>query len=157
MSKEAAAAEAGHPRKSNIMGTEGIWQDRSMDAARAVGQLMIRMYQEWGNDHFPVIITQPVSLSLFALLDQLHSEENRQAFIGLCYCMHAAARRFVVGKGIMRLLQNTAWEKGIALPVEVQSLFISEHISAVQPQSVGEPKEITVDYLLGKWDDFDLR
>lgn len=155
--KEAAAAEAHHPKQSNIMGTEGIWQTRSIEAARAIGNLMVRMYQEWGNDHFPVIITQPVSLSLFALLDQLTNEENKRAFIGLCFCMHAASKRFVVGKGIMRLLQVTAWERGIALPNEVERLLVAEQISEMHTQTVGESGEISVDYLLGKWDDFNLK
>lgn len=157
MCKEAAAAEADHPRQSNIMGTEGIWQARSIEAARAIGNLMLRMYREWGTDHFPVIITQPVSLALFALLDQLHDEENIHAFSGLCHTARAASRRFVVFKGILRLVQVTAYDQNIALPKRVERLLVADEISERTEETVGQTGDISVDYLLGKWDDFDLK
>ncbi|KAK5100450.1 hypothetical protein LTS08_005199 [Lithohypha guttulata] len=156
MCKEVAAAEAGHASQSKIMSTGGIWHARALNAARAIGNLMLRMYREWGHDHFPVIITQPVSLALFALLDHLHEQASLTAFVSLCYTMHAAARRYMVGKGVMRLLQQTAWDRGIQLPSEVMHLFYTHSIQ--QPHAYpGAPPEISVDYLLGKWDDFNIK
>src|SRR5689334_18510797 len=102
LSKEAAAAEAGRLDRPVIMETlqsrtTGIWQSIAISSAVAISNIMRLQCQNWGIDHFPVIVMQPMSLALFTLLEDLNSHEIRSAFTSLCLAMHAASRRFRVG------------------------------------------------------------
>jgi len=109
----------------------------------------------WGIDHFPVIIMQPVSVAVLALLEDLELEKNRHAFISLCVTIRAAARRFRVAKGILRLVSSTAEQKKIELPRETRQLFsdFEHHVVREEKSDIGD---IGLDYLLEKWDDLDL-
>ena len=67
---------------------------------------------------------QWVSTSLFALLDGLDNTDNRNAFIELCTVAQAFCRRWTLPKGILRMIQLTASQRGVQLPGEVEALFM---------------------------------
>ena len=161
LSKEAAAAEAGRLDRPVIMKTpqssnQGMWRSIAISSALAITNLMRSQCRNWGIDHFPVILMQPTSLALFTLLEDLESHDNRSAFTSLCFAVHAAARRFRVGKGILQLVQNMERERSIQLPSEVEQLFAEKYADQRSAQHAGHTAGIDVDYLLGKWNDLNL-
>jgi hypothetical protein len=118
------------------------------------------MRQNWGADHFPVIVIQPATIAAFALLEDLESfPECRAAFYNLCIVLRAASLRFRVNKGVLRLLDATAERRGIALPEGCAEL-LADFISSTT--DLGEEKvwkvidQLGLDYLLEKWQDLDL-
>ena len=62
-------------------------------------------------------------MAIFTLIEALDEAECCRSFIDLCVFMRACARRWHVCKCIMRLIQISAHEKGVKLPVETRALF----------------------------------
>ena len=117
----------------------------------------------WGIENFPVILMHAISLAPITLLEdfQYGHDQQKKAFVSMCVTLRAASRRFKVGKGIMKLVQKTAEDRGVTLPRETERLFKFERRSP--SASTGSPdwedapvKGIGVQYLLEKWDDLDL-
>jgi len=160
MAKQAAAVDAGTPNHPSIIETAPSKDIRRYDAAAVsaattVAHLMERQRLDWGVDHFPVIVIQPITLSAFALLDDLQCQESRSALISLCITIRAVSRRFKVAKGVLRALQTTAEEKKIRLPEETAQLF-HEYERESPSGRADDTGDVGLAYLLEKWDDLDF-
>ena len=152
---EASAAEAGHPDRSTLTGTHGIWRHKSLTCAHRISDILWQLYREWGNDHYPVMAIQPMAPTLFALLEDLAEEESRVAFIRLFESVQSAAKRFIVCRGVIQILQEKAAALGVQLPEEVLRSIKGERKDHSAEHKIRN-KAVTVDYLLGKWDDLKL-
>lgn len=107
--------------------------------------------------------------SLFALLDDLLNAESRSSFIELCIVARALARRWTQARGILRMMQITAEQRGAPIPSEVRALLADfesqswgssdrEKLSSGYPNfaTILRPDESSEDYemdsFLAKWD-----
>lgn len=152
---EASAAEAGHPDHSTLTGTHAIWRQKGLTCAHLISDILWQLYREWGNDHYPVMAIQPMAPTLFALLEDLAQEESRVAFIRLFESVQTAAKRFIVCRGVIQVLQEQAATLGVQLPEEVLRSIRGEKQDHSAEHKM-RTKPIIVDYLLGKWDDLKL-
>lgn len=86
---------------------------------------LIKLHRsKWGIERMSPTTIQWVSTSLFALLDGLDNSDNRNAFIELCTVARAFCHRWTLPKGILRMIQLTASQRGVQLPREVEALFM---------------------------------
>lgn len=67
-----------------------------------------------------------ITTALLTLLPDLSNPQNREAFISLAVSAKAFARRWVVGKAKLKLVQRRAREMGVEWPVEIGALFADE-------------------------------
>lgn len=67
-----------------------------------------------------------VATALLTLLPNLSNPQNREAFINLAVSAKAFARRWVVGRAKLELVQRRAREMGVEWPVEIGALFADE-------------------------------
>jgi hypothetical protein len=112
---------------------------------------------DWGIDHFPVIIMQPVALALLTLLEDLGPEPNSSAFISMCVTLRAASRRFRVARGVLLMARDMAERNGVALPRETEHLLrVRAMETKTKQNSMLESENIGLDYLLEKWVDLEL-
>jgi hypothetical protein len=138
-----------------------------LKAAREVGRLA-KVHQDlWGIDRIPPSNIQACSISERTLLEDIDNPVSRKAFIELCIMSKAAARRWPLGKGMMRALQGAAKELAIHLPSEIDALFADidsswssrdkDHIRGTYTNSAVYLKsnlsnEAELDTFLEKWD-----
>ena len=92
--------------------------------AKQITSLITLHRSKWGIERMSPTTIQWVSTSLFALLDGLDNTDNRNAFIELCTVARAFCQRWTLPKGILRMIQLTASQRGIQLPGEVEALFM---------------------------------
>jgi hypothetical protein len=136
-------------------------------AAREVARLAEVHRATWGNDRIPAGDMQSVSVAESTLLEDLENPESHKAFISLCIVSKAAARRWHLGKAILRSIQLAAKELGVTLPSETDALFSdledtwtsrrTEDISSLYPNFAiylrsKKNDEAELDRFLEKWD-----
>lgn len=63
-------------------------------------------------------------MSLFTLLEELDDPVHRSAFVELCIIGRAFSRKWILTKGILRMLQVSAKQNEIVLPAETNALFL---------------------------------
>ena len=163
MTKQTAALDAGKADNPGLIYTpqspkHDRWKEVSISAALRISELLELIRQSWGADHFPVIIIQPATIAAFTLLEVLETRpDSQEAFYKLCIILKAASRRFRVNRGVLRLLEKTAKEKAIRLPLGCDQLLADFNNAMDLDGSVSATAEdIGLDYLLEKWDDLDL-
>ena len=142
-------------------------------AARNIRDLLNSHRCQWTTNWMPMNYAQYATVALFSLLEGLDDDENAAAFIDLCIILCALSRRWLLAKGMLRLIQLTARLKGIVLPSPTRSLFLEfgskswkqrdrKRFSSLYPnfavtvqgeKSLGEAE---LDSFLAKWDDLDL-
>lgn len=120
ISKQTAALEDNTDKPSLVSTPDSSekarWRQISITECIRISEHLERLRQSWGADHFPVIIIQPATIAVFALLEDLQDRSECQAaFYKLCIVLCAASRRFRVCKGVLRLLEKTSKENGIVL------------------------------------------
>ncbi|KAL4793693.1 hypothetical protein BDV19DRAFT_390898 [Aspergillus venezuelensis] len=64
-------------------------------------------------------------MSLFTLLEDLDSPESRKAFIDLCVIARAFSRKWILMKGILRMIQVSAKNEGLVFPDETKALSMN--------------------------------
>jgi hypothetical protein len=143
-------------------------------AAREISSLIGIHRTKWGIERMSSTAIHGVMASLFALLDDLVSAENRSAFIDLCTVARAFARRWTLARGILRMLQITAEQRDVPMPSEVGALFMDFESQSWERKdreeiSSGYPNFATVlrrgravedyemDRFLEKWDKLHVR
>lgn len=86
---------------------------------------LIRIHRaKWRRlEHLPLGYIQPITVSLFTLLEDLETVASRQAFIDLVVLARSMARRCQLARGILRLVQLTARQEKITLPEEVRAIL----------------------------------
>lgn len=138
---------------------DSVWKPLCQKSAIVISNLMVQQQRNWGVDRFPPVVVQPISLALFTVLDDLESTENQSSFINLCYFMQVVSMRYRAGRGILALARRTIAERRIAIPPEANR-FLAEETFGRRPSQPSRPSsdgsEIDIDYLLGKWKDFNL-
>lgn len=98
----------------------------SLFYARKISTLMRIHRSVWGTDRIPVPNMLWITTALLTLLPDLSNPQNREAFISLAVSAKAFARRWVVGKAKLKLVQRRAREMGVEWPVEIGALFADE-------------------------------
>lgn len=138
-------------------------------AAREISSLTGIHRSKWGIERMSSSAIQGVMAGLFALLDDLASAKSRAAFIELCTVARAFARRSTLARGILRMIQITADQKGVPIPNEVRTLLEDfesqswrsedrERLSSGYPNfaTILRPDQAAADYemdgFLEKWD-----
>jgi hypothetical protein len=142
-------------------------RDLRFSSAREVGRLAEIHRALWGNDRVPCGNMQWITIAECTLLEGLDIPENRKTFVGLCISSKAYARRWQIGKAMLRALQLAANELKVTLPSETDALFSdlertwtskdTEDISSLLPNfaiSLRSDKndEVELDKFLEKWD-----
>lgn len=98
-------------------------RETCVESALQVAQ-MIRLYRsKWGLEFISGTAVYWVSIALFVLLDELENPSNRRAFIDLCSTAKVLSKQWFLMKGILRMLQITARQKRISLPLETEHLL----------------------------------
>ncbi|KAE8151670.1 hypothetical protein BDV25DRAFT_152291 [Aspergillus avenaceus] len=149
-------------------------QQVCLSAARRIAYILGIHREKWGIDRMAPSTVQWTSIGLFTLLESLDTRENRSAFIELCVFARAIARRFALGKGILRMIEVTASQTQVALPEETGALFIDfeeqtwrgndsqefssfyPHFSTVIRQHEARGPDTNMDRFLEKWEGFSI-
>jgi hypothetical protein len=161
MSKQLAAVESGnrlHPSliRTQLSGQRPEWRETSISSCIQIADLFEQIRLEWGTDHFPVIIMQPVAIAIFPLLEGLSERpRSQEAFFKLCLTIRAASRRFSVGKGLLLAVQQAAQERNIEIPENCRDFF-ADLLSGNGSKDKSDLADKGLDYLLDKWEDLDL-
>lgn len=162
MAKQIAALEAGQLKQPSLVDTpqgneRSPWKEVSISSCIEIGELLEQIRLNWGADHFPVIIMQPIATAVFPLLEGLEDRPDSQdALFKLCITVRAAGRRFRVGKGVLLLLYHTAKHRNIVLPDNCQRLLADFSARMDSQRSFSGISDIGMEYLLEKWEDLDL-
>lgn len=172
LAKQAAAAEAGHPGEPTIIetpysGTMPYWKRLSTTRALTISAIMQDYRRNWGVKYFPALVLQPVALSLLTLLESMEPVEHHEAFVDLSKILKAISHRYRVGRGVIRVIRTTARSKEISMPAESEEVFGTHQTNSLNAELGNENSpskdddswsedDITMDYLLGKWEDLDL-
>lgn len=95
----------------------------ALRSAVSVSSLMSRHPSSWEAGRLPVADCQYIIIALYALLDDLDTRENRDAFANLCTYAQAFARRWVFAKGALRSLEIVVRRKQKTLPDTAERIF----------------------------------
>ncbi|KAI9038212.1 uncharacterized protein KD926_011151 [Aspergillus affinis] len=142
-------------------------------AAQHIRDILSSHRSRWSTNLMPLNYAQYANLALFILLEGLDDDKSAEAFVDLCIILCALSRRWLLAKGMLRLVQLTAQLKGIALPPETSGLFHEftsqtwklherKRFSSLYPNVaitvLGEKNlgEAELDLFLARWDDLDL-
>ncbi|EXJ81929.1 hypothetical protein A1O1_07996 [Capronia coronata CBS 617.96] len=162
MAKQLAALEAGELKKPSLVQTPqkdepSPWKEISISSCIEIGEMLEQIRLNWGADHFPVIIMQPIATAVFPLLEGLSDRPDSQdALFKLCITVRAASRRFRVGKGVLLLLHHTAKQNNVVLPEDCQQVLADFSARMDFQRSNSGSSEIGMEYLLEKWEDLEL-
>jgi hypothetical protein len=98
-------------------------RERCIDSARVNAALVDQQREFWGLDYMPPINIHWYTVSMYTLLEALDDEGNRDAFVSLTIAAKAASHRWALGRGMLRLVQVTAKQMKVTLPLETEGLF----------------------------------
>ncbi|CRG91696.1 C6 transcription factor, putative [Talaromyces islandicus] len=98
-------------------------RETCIDSALQVAH-MIRMHRtKWSIEYISAMAMHWVAIALFTLLDNLDEPRSRDAFVDLCFVARVFSRRWLLAKGILRMIQITAEKMNIQLPTETDTLL----------------------------------
>lgn len=138
-------------------------------SAQHICDILVSYRSRWSTNHMLMSHAQYATVALFILLEDLGNDKSAHAFVDLCIILCAMSRRWLLAKGMLRLVQLTARLEGIVLPVQTRSLFVEfaspswkphgrKRFSSLYPnfavtvqgeKSLGEPE---LDLFLAQWD-----
>jgi hypothetical protein len=143
-------------------------QDVRIKAAHKVLGLVNLHRRKWGIQRMSPTLIHWLGISLFTLLEALDQENNRKAFTELCVFTRACAQRYLLSKGILRMIQINAANMHISLPEEARALFIDfsekdweekhrSRLNSLYPNFSStfkdrEGENLEMDKFLDKWD-----
>lgn len=146
-----------------------------LSSARTVSELLEIQRSNWGLDPMPVTNTQFIFQSLFILMDDLDNPESSADFFRLSKGLTFPARRWLLTKGMFRMVQIIARKQHEDLPEDIKRLFndfetkywraedrarISSaypvFASSIRQQEDYIPDDLELDKFLEKWDDQSL-
>ncbi|KAI9756100.1 MAG: hypothetical protein M4579_003987 [Chaenotheca gracillima] len=113
------SASSDQPSDGRISAAE----EQRISSAREVARLTTTYREHYGVDRVPALILQSTSIALFALLPDLNAPESHRAFNDLAIAAIAASHRWIVAKGMLRLIQLTAGQMHIDFSPETQHLL----------------------------------
>ncbi|OJJ97427.1 hypothetical protein ASPACDRAFT_80335 [Aspergillus aculeatus ATCC 16872] len=96
-----------------------------VDSALAIVRLLRIHRTRWGIDYIHPTTIHWVSMALFTLLEVLDHPvpEYKTSFTELCVCARALSRKWILMKGILRMIQVSAQKNSVVLPPETDALF----------------------------------
>lgn len=94
-----------------------------IESARQIAALATIHGREFGFDRIYLIFAEAITIAVFVLLTDLDSEESAHAFFEAAVALRAASRRFLLAKGMMRMVQLTAYQTHITIPPRADKLF----------------------------------
>lgn len=143
-----------------------------LSSASAVRKLLEIQRSNWGLDPMPLVNMQWIVVALFNLLNNLNDPDYQFEFLELCKAAIFPARRWLLLKGMFRLVQITARQKHENLPVEIKRLFndferkywkaedkkrfsssYPVFATAIRERDDYLPDDFELDTFLEKWDD----
>ncbi|KAI9927032.1 hypothetical protein MW887_003413 [Aspergillus wentii] len=104
-------------------GSESPTRQLRISSALKVRELINIFCSQWRMEYFAQNFMQWAAVAAFTLLDDLSDRESSDAFIDLCIVIRSIGRRWLLSRGILRLIQLTATHHNIELPRESHSLF----------------------------------
>ncbi|EEA24192.1 hypothetical protein TMatcc_007265 [Talaromyces marneffei ATCC 18224] len=147
-------------------------QDLRIKAAHNVLNLVNLHRRKWGIQRMSPTWIHWLSISLFTLLEALDQETNRKAFTELCVVTRACSQRWLLIKGILRMIQINAANMNVSLPEEARALFIDfsekdwkekqrSRFKSIYPNFSStfqdrEGENLEMDQFLDKWDKINL-
>jgi hypothetical protein len=147
-------------------------QEVRIRAAHKVLDLVNIHRTKWGIQYMSPTLTHWLGVSLFTLLEALDQENNSKAFTELCVVTRACAQRWMLSKGILRMVQINAANMHISLPEEARALFIDftekdweekhrSQLNSLYPNFSStfqdrEGEDLEMDKFLDKWDKINL-
>lgn len=171
LAKQSAAGDAGHPAASIITATpasrhQAHWKGQSIHNALEIADLLNTYSLDWREGYFPPMVMQPITVALLTLLEEIEDPENQRAFIGLTKTLQAVAKKFRIGRGVMKVIAATVREQHKTLPAEAEYIYRSLDREKSEGETWGgrlsqggddeDEDDITMAYLLEKWEDLDL-
>ncbi|CRG86953.1 Nitrogen assimilation transcription factor nirA [Talaromyces islandicus] len=145
-----------------------------LSSAHAIGQLIETQQQAWGPDPGPVANAQWMTIAQCILMEDLQNAESHAAFMKLCNAHMHAAKRWLLPRGTMRMIQLTAQRMGDPLPDDVVAHFrdfekqywepeLARAFSsrypnfavAIRYRDAGVPEDLELDVFLQKWVNLD--
>jgi hypothetical protein len=147
-----------------------------LDSATEVGRLTALHKTLYGITRLPIVNLQWITIALYVFLADLDDQEHRAAFIELCICARALARRWRFAMGVLRMIQLNAKKLHKNLPDETVRLFedfetefwssgeevkfsskYPDFASAISHHATDEETEsLDMDSFLRKWNRTDL-
>ncbi|KAL9617570.1 MAG: hypothetical protein Q9160_007640 [Pyrenula sp. 1 TL-2023] len=114
--------------KQSCEGASSIVVDQARklceNAALEVRHLCDLYHVSWGTETLNLFLVQPITLSLYTLMDRLdESPEFCSPTIDLCCMFRAVSRRWTIAMNVLRMVQLSAKDRGIKLPSETNRLF----------------------------------
>ncbi|KAJ5325685.1 uncharacterized protein N7506_008787 [Penicillium brevicompactum] len=141
-------------------------------SARKCAGIVDQQRGSWGLDYMPPTNIHWFTVSMYTLLEDLSDDANRRAFISLTIAAKAASHRWVLAKGMLRLVQLTSIQTGVSLPPETDALFSdfearvwtsqdrralsSQYPHFTHSMKRGEVGEVELDAFLEKFDDLHI-
>ncbi|KAH8692094.1 hypothetical protein BGW36DRAFT_41532 [Talaromyces proteolyticus] len=110
------------PEQARIISPEHA-REACIESALQIAQMIRSHRTKWGIEYISATAVYWVAVALFTLLDDLDNPNSRDAFIDLCFVARVFSRRWLVAKGILRMLQITANQMNIDFPVETDVLL----------------------------------
>lgn len=98
-------------------------QERCIDSARLTADLVDQQRQAWGLEYMLASNIHWFTVSMYTLLDSLSDEENQEAFLALSIAAEAASHRWVLARGMLRLVQLRSIQMEVSLPSKAEALF----------------------------------
>ncbi|PLB46427.1 hypothetical protein P170DRAFT_465950 [Aspergillus steynii IBT 23096] len=114
----------GHPEAAESS-FESIRQGQAIriKSAHGMSDLLSILRSQYPMICMPLNCMHFSTVALFTLFEDLDNPENSRAFVNACISLRGLARRWVLAKGMLRLVQVTALQQEINLPEETRSLF----------------------------------
>ncbi|KAJ5938124.1 hypothetical protein N7454_004466 [Penicillium verhagenii] len=140
-----------------------------IESALESGKLIDMHRDWWGFELMPPANVHWITVSMFTLLGDMEEEGSRAAFVSLSVAAKAFANRWPLGKAMLRLVQVTAKQMQVSLPVETEALFTdfekrlwtsedrkllsSQYPNFAHSMKRGEVDEVEMDAFLEKFDE----
>lgn len=88
---------------------ESVRQGRviRIESAKGMSELLAIIRSQWPMPCMPLNCMHFSTVALFILFEDLDSKENSDTLVNVCICLRGLARRWVLAKGSLRLVQVT--------------------------------------------------
>jgi hypothetical protein len=103
--------------------TKERFENLRVTAARGIGVILNRFRSLWPLKYLPMGSIHYASVALFGLLENLEDEQNQKAFENTLIGLRALAQRWPLAKEMLQLVQLTAVQQEVKLPIAARGLL----------------------------------
>lgn len=98
---------------------------RCYEGALEMARLFEIFRKTWGLERTPVCFNHWATMAMVTLLESLVKTHSHVAFTGLCRFLRVACRRWMMARGLMRMVQLRARDMSLfqCMPIEAQDMF----------------------------------